>query len=88
MAVSIPVYTVKGVFLSFLGTLLEFTCQMLGATYVCLLLAGNHSPLPITLLSAVTELSDNWAAGQRSIEYNYESDFRLCLSISVPRQNM
>ena len=28
----------------------------LGTTYVCLLLAGNHSPLPITLPSAVSEL--------------------------------
>jgi len=56
MAVSIPVYTVKGVFLSFLSMPLEFTCQTLGATYVHLLLAGNHSPLPITLPSAVSEL--------------------------------
>jgi len=29
---------------------------MLGATYARLLLAGDHSPLPITLLSAVSEL--------------------------------
>ena len=44
------------VFLSFLSTPLGFTRQTLGATYVHLLLAGDHSPLPITLPSAVSEL--------------------------------
>jgi len=44
------------VFLSFLSMPLGFTRQTLGATYVCLLLAGDRSPLPITLLSAVSEL--------------------------------
>ena len=44
------------VFLSFLSMPLEFTRQTLGATYVRLLLVGNHSPLPIPLPSAVSEL--------------------------------
>jgi len=44
------------VFLSFLITPLGFTRQMLGATYVHLLLAGNHSPLPTPLPSVVSEL--------------------------------
>ena len=61
------------VFLSFLSMPLGFTCQMLGATYVRLLLAGNHSPLPIPLPSAVSELFSGISSG---------------LSISVPRQNM
>ena len=43
-------------FLSFLSTLLGFTRQTLGATYVRLQLVGDHSPLPITLPSAVSEL--------------------------------
>ena len=44
------------VFLSFLSMPLEFTRQTLGATYLRLLLACDHSPLPIPLLSAVSEL--------------------------------
>jgi len=42
------------VFLSFLSMPLGFTRQTLGATYVRLLLAGDHSPLPIPLPSAVS----------------------------------
>ena len=43
------------VFLSFLCTPLAgiFTRQMLGATYIRLLLAGDHSPLSFTLPSMV-----------------------------------
>jgi len=44
------------VFLSFLSMPLGFTHQTLGVTYVCLLLVGDHSPLPIPLPSAVSEL--------------------------------
>jgi len=61
------------VFLSFLSMPLGFTCQTLGSTYVHLLLAGDHSPLPIPLPLAVSEPS---------------VAFRLCLSASVPRQNV
>ena len=35
---------------------LGFTRQMLGAMYVHLMLIGDHSPPPITLLSVVSEL--------------------------------
>ena len=44
------------VFLSFLSMPLGFTHQMLAATYVRLQLAGDHSPLPIPLPSALSEL--------------------------------
>jgi len=43
------------VFLSFLSTPLGFTRWTLGATYVHLLLAGDHSPLSIALPSAVSD---------------------------------
>ena len=59
MAVLIPVHTVKGWFTACVPQLnmpLGFTRQTLGATYIRLLLTGDHSPLPITLLSAVSEL--------------------------------
>jgi len=46
MAVLIPVYTVKG----------WFTTCVHPTMYVCLLLVGDHSPLPITLPSVVSEL--------------------------------
>ena len=59
MAVSTPVYTVKGWFTTCVPQFLEHTAginQMLVAMYVRLLLVGDHSPLPITLPSAVSEL--------------------------------
>ena len=63
-------------FLSFLSTQLGFTSpQTLGAMYICLLLAGDHSPLPITLLSAVSELF----SGILSVSIHIST---------VPRQNV
>ena len=60
MAVSMPVYTVKGLFTTCVPQFLEHAAGIhppdAGSNVHALLLVGDHSPLPITRPSAVSEL--------------------------------
>jgi len=77
--VSIPVYTVKGLFTTCVPQFLEHATgihpQMLGSTYVRLLLCWRMTILLSVSPCRLRSMSSSVA-------------FRLCLSISVPRQNV